>query len=332
MLAKAGLRLASWTRRGFDTVSRDPQSCWQAHPRLAAGDIVLLHDGHAARAAAGAPVVLEVLPRLLEAIAAALHPVTLRERFAAPRGLPAEAARCWISPPPVSALRPLRLAFARGKLGGDPAYRAILARGLLAGTGTRAGPGLRTRACWRRCCSPRNAATASPGTGPPPGRRRRGLAAITRHRADPQQVQRARAASAGARAARPRSSRATLRVPFRAADAVVILDVLHYIEAGAQRRAVLRRVHASLPPGGLLLLRIGDAAGGCGLRSANAGTGRHAGARPAAGSACIAAAGEWRALLERLRLRHDRSIPMSDGTPFANTLLRADGPDEPLIR
>ena len=45
---------------------------------LAAGDILLLHDGHAARTRAGGPVILEVLPRLLSAIAqAGLTPVRL---------------------------------------------------------------------------------------------------------------------------------------------------------------------------------------------------------------------------------------------------------------
>jgi len=47
---------------------------------LRAGDILLLHDGHAARTASGTPVVLDVLPPLLEAVASAgLRPVTLLE-------------------------------------------------------------------------------------------------------------------------------------------------------------------------------------------------------------------------------------------------------------
>jgi hypothetical protein len=46
---------------------------------LQSGDILLLHDGHAARAPGGKAVILEVLPRLLEAAAAKrLQPVTLR--------------------------------------------------------------------------------------------------------------------------------------------------------------------------------------------------------------------------------------------------------------
>ena len=45
---------------------------------LAAGDILLLHDGHAARTRAGRPVVLDVLPPLLDRIGGAgLRSVTL---------------------------------------------------------------------------------------------------------------------------------------------------------------------------------------------------------------------------------------------------------------
>jgi peptidoglycan/xylan/chitin deacetylase (PgdA/CDA1 family) len=80
ILARLNLHLVSWTRRGFDTVNRDPNSVFRrlANP-LQAGDILLLHDGHAARSRSGKPVILEVLPRLLEALKiAGLTPVTLR--------------------------------------------------------------------------------------------------------------------------------------------------------------------------------------------------------------------------------------------------------------
>jgi peptidoglycan/xylan/chitin deacetylase (PgdA/CDA1 family) len=67
VLHRLGLRLVSWTRRGFDTRERDPQRVLARLTRdLAPGDILLLHDGNAARTAQGRPVVLEVLPRLLE--------------------------------------------------------------------------------------------------------------------------------------------------------------------------------------------------------------------------------------------------------------------------
>jgi peptidoglycan/xylan/chitin deacetylase (PgdA/CDA1 family) len=80
VLARLGLRLASWTRRGFDTVNTDSRVVLgKLTHRLRAGDILLLHDGHAARAKSGNPVILDVLPRLLQAVSAAgLRPVTLR--------------------------------------------------------------------------------------------------------------------------------------------------------------------------------------------------------------------------------------------------------------
>ncbi|MBI1906927.1 MAG: polysaccharide deacetylase family protein [Rhodocyclales bacterium] len=81
VLAHAGLRLASWTRRGYDTHERDPaRVAARLLDRLAAGDILLLHDGHAARTTDGQPVILAVLPRVLATCrAAGLRPVTLED-------------------------------------------------------------------------------------------------------------------------------------------------------------------------------------------------------------------------------------------------------------
>jgi len=83
-LAELELQLVSWTRRGFDTVTHDPKVVYaRLAARLAAGDILLLHDGNSARTLAGAPVILEVLPRLLDAVArAGLVTVTLAEALA----------------------------------------------------------------------------------------------------------------------------------------------------------------------------------------------------------------------------------------------------------
>lgn len=80
ILARRGLRLASWTRRGFDTREGRADVVFRRLARgLGGGDILTLHDGNAARTAAGVPVILEVLPRLLDAIAeAGMHTVTLR--------------------------------------------------------------------------------------------------------------------------------------------------------------------------------------------------------------------------------------------------------------
>lgn len=79
VLAELDLRLASWTRRPFDTRNGDPQRILGRLTRgLGPGDILLLHDGHAARTPAGEPVILAVLPDLLQTIAhARLTPVTL---------------------------------------------------------------------------------------------------------------------------------------------------------------------------------------------------------------------------------------------------------------
>mgnify|MGYP001166157802 CR=1 FL=1 len=86
VLQAHGLRLASWTRRGFDTRCTDPAQVLSRLTRdLAGGDILLLHDGNAARTASGEPLILEVLPRLLEAIeAAALRTARLDEAVEKP--------------------------------------------------------------------------------------------------------------------------------------------------------------------------------------------------------------------------------------------------------
>ncbi len=70
VLQRLSLELVSWTRRGFDTVSAQPEQVLKRLTKgLAAGDILLLHDGHCARTQAGQAVVLEVLPDLLKHIA-----------------------------------------------------------------------------------------------------------------------------------------------------------------------------------------------------------------------------------------------------------------------
>jgi peptidoglycan/xylan/chitin deacetylase (PgdA/CDA1 family) len=80
-LQRCGLRLASWTRRAYDTRQGDPAVVLRKLcASLRAGDILLLHDRHAALTPRGVPVILEVLPPLLQAIKdTGLRPVTLRE-------------------------------------------------------------------------------------------------------------------------------------------------------------------------------------------------------------------------------------------------------------
>jgi peptidoglycan/xylan/chitin deacetylase (PgdA/CDA1 family) len=79
VLAKLGLRYVAWTRRGLDAIHRDPERVLQRLAGgLAAGDILLLHDNGYSRTRDGTPVVLAVLPELLDRIQAqGLKSVTL---------------------------------------------------------------------------------------------------------------------------------------------------------------------------------------------------------------------------------------------------------------
>jgi peptidoglycan-N-acetylglucosamine deacetylase len=79
ILQRLDLQLVSWTRRGFDTVRTDPRAMLERlTQRLAAGDILLLHDGNAARTDDDQPIALAVLPALLAQVQArGLRPVTL---------------------------------------------------------------------------------------------------------------------------------------------------------------------------------------------------------------------------------------------------------------
>lgn len=79
-LSRLHLQLASWSVRAFDTRYSDAD---KVKARLLegvrTGAILLLHDGHAARTVSGIPVIIEVLPEILEsAEESGLRFVTLR--------------------------------------------------------------------------------------------------------------------------------------------------------------------------------------------------------------------------------------------------------------
>ena len=110
------------------------------------------------------------------------------------------------------------------------------------------------------------------------------------------------------------------RVAFPAADTVVILDALHYIEA-LEQDAVLLRVRGALGGGGRLLLRVGDAASRRGFATSHwvdriVCLLRGRGVRPRAGRTLA----EWQSRLAALGFDVS-SQPMAQGTPFANVLL-----------
>src|SRR5450631_571411 len=150
--------------------------------------------------------------------------------------------------------------FARGKLRTDPVYRAILELGLLMGRGRvlDLGCGQGLLSAWLKAAERCYERGSWPRDWPPAPRASstRGIELMARD------VERARRALGSA----SEVSQADIRsAAFGVVDAVVILDVLHYMAPQAQLQ-VLQRVRAALPTRGLLLLRVGDAAGGLRFR------------------------------------------------------------------
>jgi SAM-dependent methyltransferase len=112
------------------------------------------------------------------------------------------------------------------------------------------------------------------------------------------------------------------RADFGRADAVVVLDVLHYVDFEAQNE-VLKRIRAALAPGGVLVLRVGDAAGGWPFRFSVWVDHVVTFVRGHRNSRLYCRSLEdWKAALARLGFTV-QSLPMNEGTPFANILLVA---------
>lgn len=109
---------------------------------------------------------------------------------------------------------------------------------------------------------------------------------------------------------------------FPPSEAVLLLDVLHYLPAQAQEDLLARIAHI-LTPGGVLLIRDADAAAGWRFTATRvqerlmALSRRHWKQRFHYRSAA-----EWRELLERLGLETDQE-PMGMGTPYGNVLIAA---------
>jgi 2-polyprenyl-3-methyl-5-hydroxy-6-metoxy-1,4-benzoquinol methylase len=104
--------------------------------------------------------------------------------------------------------------------------------------------------------------------------------------------------------------------------AVVLLDVLHYLDDEAQRR-LLARIAASLEPGGVLLMRETDAGAGMTFQLthwAERIAGFHRGLLRH--KMCYRSTKEWVQLLEEFGFNVSLK-PMSEGTPFSNFLFVA---------
>jgi SAM-dependent methyltransferase len=209
--------------------------------------------------------------------------------------------------------------FARGKLGYDPVFRHMLSAGLIP-EGARVldiGCGQGLLASLLRACAAMRAAGEWPPAWPPAP----AGAQLTGIELMPRDVARARAALGEGEDLRfvcgdMRSE------PFPPCQAVVILDVLHYV-THAEQEVVLRRVHDALAPGGLLLLRVGDAGARRGFAISQwvdrVVTRLRGHSVPPVYGRPLA---EWIAQLRRLGMQVEPR-PMSQGTPFANVLLVA---------
>jgi SAM-dependent methyltransferase len=211
--------------------------------------------------------------------------------------------------------------FARGKLGGDPVFCAILRDGLIPASADvlDLGCGQGLLAGWLSAASRAYADGEWPaGWAAPP--RLVGYRGIELTAKD---VARARTGLP----AQARAEQGDIRqVAFGRVNTVVILDVLHYVEPVAQR-AVLARVRACLEPGGVLLLRVGDAAAGLRFRASQGVDWLVTRLRgQASGRLHCRALADWHADLEALDFTV-RMLPMSTGTPFANHLLIASTGD-----
>lgn len=153
--------------------------------------------------------------------------------------------------------------FARGKLGGDPMFRAMLERGLIPDRARilDLGCGQGLLAAWLLTARRYYETGSWPDTWPAPAQPAE-IRGVDMLESD---IRRARTALGAA----ARYEEGDMReVDFGQADLVVIMDVLHYVDFAAQHE-VLRRVRDALPPDGLLLTRIGDAGAGLGFRLSN---------------------------------------------------------------
>jgi len=207
--------------------------------------------------------------------------------------------------------------FARGKLAGDPAFFGLLERGLIPDNARilDLGCGQGLLAAFLLAAGQLHAAGQWPADWPaaPRPRHLRGIELM------PRDVDRARRAL-GDRAEFVLGN--ICDTDFGEADAVVILDVLHYVDYAAQE-AILHRVRAALPSSGVLLLRIGDAAGGLRFRFSNWVDHAVTGARGhRLGTLHCRSVADWLHVLGHLGF-HTETLPMSQGTPFANVLLVA---------
>jgi SAM-dependent methyltransferase len=207
--------------------------------------------------------------------------------------------------------------FAYGKLTGDPVFGHLLAHGLLpaASRVLDLGCGQGVLGALLQAAKESHSRGDWPAgwPAPPNPRRVRGIELMQKD------ADRARAATVDGAEWICGDIRTT---EFGPADAVVILDVLHYIDPAAQSD-VLARVRDSLGERGTLILRVADESGSLRFRitlAVDRAVMRLRGHRLA--QLYCKPVAQWRRDLEALGFAVEE-VPMSAGTPFANVLLVA---------
>lgn len=218
--------------------------------------------------------------------------------------------------------------FARGKLSGDPVFVGLLKHGLIP---QRArildiGCGQGLLASWLCAAQAMQQDGQWPAQWPPAPNplSMHGIELVARN------VERARRALGDA-AGFTFTTGDMCRLDFGQADAVVILDVLHYVSVAAQDD-VLRRVRDALAPNGTLLLRVGDAGGGLPFRIGvwvdHVVTFIHGHRNRRLHCRSLA---DWCAALIGLGFNVS-TLSMNQGTPFANMLIVAKPSVAPMVK
>jgi uncharacterized protein (DUF2062 family)/SAM-dependent methyltransferase len=209
--------------------------------------------------------------------------------------------------------------FARGKLAGDPLYRAVIMNGVLpaGGAGTvvdvGCGSGLTLALLAEVAAAEREGRWPSDQARAPVLRRLVGIELRPR-------VARLAAAALGDAATIVSGDAREMTPPE--ADAVLLLDVLHMMPH-ADQEMLIATAASRLSPAGVILVREADAAAGLGFHAVRIGNRLkalvfgHWRQRFA-----FRTADDWRALFERLGFRTTVQRA-SEGTPFANVLFIA---------
>ena len=207
--------------------------------------------------------------------------------------------------------------FARGKLGADPIFPALLEPGLIP-SGVRLldlGCGQGLVAAWLEAANGIHASGDWTAALPPPPQ----LAWYHGIERMPAEVRRARM---GLGPGIDITEGDLLSLPWPAADLILLLDVLHYLPPDRQL-AVLQRARHHLPADGRLLLRVGDA--GAKLRHGWSLAVDRVVSRLRGYGGTLHGRGldDWATLLTRCDFEFER-FPMGGGTGLSNWLFVAE--------